>query len=122
MLSAAILLGSLKVNAFIFGGLCCPCKLDESIYQFRGVWFSYFFFIFKEKYGFVLCANSVDPEQMTHFVASDQGLHCLPLYRLLVTRPEWVKIGTTLNQYCGLTLKAPNKNCSRRHFYFLLIF
>ena len=43
MLSAAILLGSLKVNAFIFGGLCCPCKLDESIYQFRGVWFSYFF-------------------------------------------------------------------------------
>ena len=23
-------------------------------------------------------ANSVDPDQMPHFAASDQGLHCLP--------------------------------------------
>ena len=24
-------------------------------------------------------ANSVDPDQMPHFVASDLGLHCLPV-------------------------------------------
>ena len=26
-----------------------------------------------------LCANSVDPDQMPHYVASDLGLHCLPV-------------------------------------------
>ena len=37
---------------------------------------------------------------------SDRGLHCLPFY--------------TLPPLQVLTLKALNKNCSRRHFNFLL--
>ena len=27
----------------------------------------------------ILIANNVDPDQMPHFVASDLGLHCLPM-------------------------------------------
>ena len=27
----------------------------------------------------ILCTNSADPDQMPHIVASDQGLHCLPM-------------------------------------------
>ena len=42
----------------------------------------------KEKYPFVFffLANSVDPDQMPHFVASDLGLHCLPSFCLWVPR------------------------------------
>ena len=35
--------------------------------------------------------NSVDPDQMPHYVASDLGLHCLPMTLLSVSREEWVK-------------------------------
>ena len=28
----------------------------------------------------LLLANSGDPDQMPHYVASDLGLHCLPMY------------------------------------------
>ena len=27
----------------------------------------------------ILLANNVDPDQMPHYVASDLGLHCLPI-------------------------------------------
>ena len=35
---------------------------------------------------FFFLANSVDPDQMPHFVASDLGLHCLPSFCLWVPR------------------------------------
>ena len=31
-------------------------------------------------------ANTVDPDQTPHYVASDLGLHCLPITLLLVSR------------------------------------
>ena len=34
----------------------------------------------------ILLANNVDPDQMPHFVASNLGLHCLPLTLLQVSR------------------------------------
>ena len=37
-----------------------------------------------------LFANSGDPDQMTHSVASDLGLHCLPITLLGVYRLQWV--------------------------------
>ena len=37
-----------------------------------------------------LFANSGDPDQMPHSVASDLGLHCLPITRLGVSRLQWV--------------------------------
>ena len=38
-----------------------------------------------------LLANSGDPNQMLHSVASNQGLHCLPATRLEVSSLQWVK-------------------------------
>ena len=35
-------------------------------------------------------ANSGDPDQMQHSVASDLGLHCLPITHLGVSRLQWV--------------------------------
>ena len=37
-----------------------------------------------------LYANSGDPDQMPHSVASDLGLHCLPSTPLGVSRLQWV--------------------------------
>ena len=37
-----------------------------------------------------LNANSVDPDQMLQSVASDLGLHCLPISLLLDARHRWV--------------------------------
>ena len=38
-----------------------------------------------------LFANSEDPDQISHTVASDLGLHCLPVTLLGVSRLKWVK-------------------------------
>ena len=38
-----------------------------------------------------LFANSGDPDQTLHSVASDLGLHCLSITRLGVSRLQWVK-------------------------------
>ena len=40
----------------------------------------------------MLLENSLDPDQMPHDVASDLGLHCLPMTLLCVSRLAWVKI------------------------------
>ena len=34
----------------------------------------------------ILLANNVDPDQTPHYVASVQGLHCLPMTFLRVSR------------------------------------
>ena len=38
-----------------------------------------------------LLANSGDPDQTPHSVASDLGLHCLPITLLRVSCLQWVK-------------------------------
>ena len=38
----------------------------------------------------VVNANSVDPDQTSRSVASDLGLHCLPMSHLWDTRHKWV--------------------------------
>ena len=38
-----------------------------------------------------LFANSGDPDQMPHSVASDLGLHCLQITLLRVSRLQWIK-------------------------------
>ena len=45
-----------------------------------------------------LCANSGDPDQMPHSVASDLGLHCLPVTLLGVSRLQWVKVTYDINR------------------------
>ena len=39
---------------------------------------------------FELFANSGDPDQMPRYVASDLGLHCLPITLLGVFRLQWI--------------------------------
>ena len=39
----------------------------------------------------IINANSEDPDQMLHAVASDLGLHCLPKSHLWDARHKWVK-------------------------------
>ena len=36
-------------------------------------------------------ANSIDPDQMLQYAASDLGLHWLPIILLWVSRLKWVK-------------------------------
>ena len=52
--------------------------LDESIYHSRGVES-----ILSRK---ILLANNVDPDHTPYYVASDLGLHCLPMTLLRVSR------------------------------------
>ena len=49
--------------------------------------FYHFYSIFDGKrWGQTLLANTVDADQMLHYVASDLGLHCLPMTLLQVSR------------------------------------
>ena len=58
--------------------------LDESICHFRGVGSALsFLFCFLWK---IQLANKEDPDQGPHFVASDLGLHCLPMTLLRVSK------------------------------------
>ena len=56
--------------------------LDESICYFRA---RRVFFVASFLFGWkILLANNVDPGQTPHNVASDLGLHCLPMTLLRV--------------------------------------
>ena len=58
--------------------------LDESICHFRGVWsVTSLLFYFSLK---IVLASNVDPGQTQYDVASDLGLHCLPMTLLRVSR------------------------------------
>ena len=58
--------------------------LDESICHFRGV--ASVLSLLLYFYCKYILANSEDPDQTPHYVASDLGLHCLPLTRLRVSK------------------------------------
>ena len=77
----------LYFNPLYTGGLFHCYTLDESICHFRGVGsFCRFYSIFMEN----PISKNVDPNQMPHYVASDLGLHCLPMTLSQVSRSEWV--------------------------------
>ena len=58
--------------------------LDKSICHFRGVGsILSLLFYFRWK---ILFANNVDPDQTPHSVASELGMHCLPMTLLRVSR------------------------------------
>ena len=64
-------------NPFIPNGLVYSNTLEQSISNRRGVWLVLLLPCFIEIS--VLNANSVNSDQMPHSVASDLGLHCLPM-------------------------------------------
>ena len=73
-----------RINPFISGELFHSCKLDESVYLFRGVWFNLFIcfnhvFKSKEKNTHMSHANGVGPDKTPRSALSDLGLYCLPM-------------------------------------------
>ena len=75
------------INPLYTGRLFHCYMLDKSICHFRGFESisSLLFYID----GKILLAKTVDSDQIPHYVASDLGLHCLPMTLLQVSR--WVK-------------------------------
>ena len=65
-------------------------QLDQSISVLRVVGL-YFSFLFNFRYNF-LQANSGDPDQMPHYVASDLGLYCLPMSHKKDAMLIWVNL------------------------------
>ena len=64
--------------------------LDESVCHFKGVGSTLsLLFYFRWK---ILLANSVDPEQTPNYVASNLGLHGLPMALLQVFRKNGLNI------------------------------
>ena len=75
---------NMQINPLYTGGLFHCYKLDKSICHFRGVGSIFVaFLLFSME---ILLANNVDPDQTPHYVASDLGLHCLPLTLLRASR------------------------------------
>ena len=66
-----------SLNPVYTGGLFHCYMLDEFICHFRSVG-SVVLFLFYLLWK-ILLAKDVDPDQMPHYVASDLGLHCLPM-------------------------------------------
>ena len=44
-------------------------------------------------------ANSENHDQMTHSMAFELGLHCLPITLLGVSRLKWVKVNNMAEQF-----------------------
>ena len=55
-----------------------------------------------------LFANSGDPDQMPHFVASDLGLHCLQVTLLGVSRLQWVMVSVHINVFLISPMPPPS--------------
>ena len=73
-----------KFNTLYTGGLFHCYMLDKSICHLRvvGSILSLLFYCWWN----ILLANSVDPDQTPYYVASDLGLHCLPVTLLRASR------------------------------------
>ena len=68
-------------------------SLDWSFSSRRDVWLVLYILCFIEIS--VFNAKKVDPDQTLHSVASDLGLHCLPMSPLWDARHKWVKLHET---------------------------
>ena len=86
-------------------------SLDESITNLRGVCFVVLVSCFIEIH--VLNANSVDPDLSPHSVASDLGLHCLPMSLLWDARHKWVEKKGKMKFKLKQSVSTLNHNCSR---------
>ena len=84
-------------NPFIPNGNFHRYRLEQSISVLRDVrWYFSFLFKFLQK---IMHANSGDPDQTPHSVASDPGLHCLPMSHKKDARYIWVKTANILQFY-----------------------
>ena len=96
------------LNPFKPNGISYYYQLDQSISVLRVVgWYFY------SNLNRTICKQTVETDQMSHFAASDLGLHCLPMSLIKDTRLIWVKDGivnfmgsqTGISNYIFLPLK-----------------
>ena len=66
------------VNSLMPNGFFYRHSSDRSIFIMRGVWLVFIITMFYRN-SYTKTANSVDSDQTPRSVASDLGLHCLPL-------------------------------------------
>ena len=52
----------------------------------------YIFIIFVFRRNTICLMQTVDPDQVLHVAASDQGLHCFPMFHLRYNGHYWVKV------------------------------
>ena len=74
-------------------GLFYHNSVGTVYFQKQGIWSVFIITMFIEIS--IYNANSVDPDQ-THSLASDLGLHYLPVTILGLSKLKWVKSGTHL--------------------------
>ena len=80
----------MSFNPSVTGRLYHCYMLDESACHFRGVGsILLLLFLFDGKF---LLANTEEPDQMPHYMASNLGLHWLSITLLWVSRYEWVTL------------------------------
>ena len=72
--------------------------------------YGFFFLVWYNKLGIVHCTNSVDPDEMPHYVAFDLGVHCLPKSRL----PNDPMLNIWLN-YKNKFIQEDNKKIGECH-------
>ena len=89
-------------------GLFNFSSLNWSISSTRDVWLVLSVVCFIKKS--LVNANSVDPDQMSHFAESDLGLHCLPMFLLWDARHKCV------NVHIRLTFSMLNENLKVRSY------
>ena len=79
-----------SLTSFIASGFFYLNSLDLFISSKRGVWLVFTITMFYKK-NHEFNANSADPDQTPRSVASDLGLHCLPVSHLWDARLKRVK-------------------------------
>ena len=77
-----------ELNPHLPNGLSHPHQLDESIFHFRGVWCTFFQFLFLIE---IPVSKQCRPWLDAVFCGSDLGLHCLPMSQKWDARLIWVK-------------------------------
>ena len=82
------------INLFMPNGLLYHNSLNRSIPYIRDVWLVFIIIMFVEFSE--LNTNGVDPDQTSHSVASDLGLHYLTMSFLWDARHKWVKVAFVL--------------------------
>ena len=71
-------------------------SMELSILYFKGLIAGLNFYKMMYFCPFVIWANSADPDEMPHYAAFHQGLHCLPKYLFPVLRQKRFKQTTGL--------------------------
>ena len=96
--------------------------LDKPICHFRGIKSILSIFLLFYFWWQILLANTVDPDLMPHYVASDLGLHCLSLTLLRFPGKNRFKMKLYKLNPKWSTWKPTNRNIYKCFFFYIYIY